>query len=228
MLSFFVLLGCCLFPFTSATRILQLRTQRVSRASTAWARNQQARDLIPSTVDNDVASGSYFVNVSIGTPPQNLSLRIDNGRSDVFLGRSFDVSESSSATDLGASENEYILPHDAFRVNYVRDICSIGGVMVKNLAMAWLPQGSNGPSGVMSLSFTATETNAMHDRQRYPSLLDTMVAQGLINSRALVSGWMTCKLLLEPYFLVDMIRQSTAILLPFFRFSQMQNDLMTL
>ena len=228
MLSFFVLLGCCLFPFTSATRILQLRTQRVSRASTAWARNQQAPDLIPSTVDNDVASGGYFVNVSIGTPPQNLSLRIDNGRSDVFLGRSFDVSESSSATDLGASENDYILPHDAFRVNYVRDICSIGGVIVKNLAMAWSPQGSNGPSGVMSLSFTATETNAMHDRQRYPSLLDTMVAQGLINSRALVSGWMTCKLLLEPYFLVDMIWQSTAILLPFFRFSQMQNDLMTL
>ena len=37
------------------------------------------------TLGNDLGLGLYYVNASVGTPPQNLLLQLDTGSSDVWL-----------------------------------------------------------------------------------------------------------------------------------------------
>ena len=45
---------------------------------------RRSNSSLPVSLDNNVQNGGYFVNVSMGTPPQQLTLQLDTGSSDTW------------------------------------------------------------------------------------------------------------------------------------------------
>ena len=150
---------------------------------------------------NNITGGGYYASISVGSPGQALNLILDTGSSDAFLvakdanicqskmlqayhhttcGHTFDPSQSSTY--------QVLIP-DGFRIgyldgsnalgDYITDKFEIGGATVDALQMGLAKKTITG-TGVLGIGFTANEAAA----DEYPNLVDQMVDQGLIPSRA--------------------------------------------
>ena len=83
----------------------------------------------------------------------------------------------------GAFSIAYVTPHSGVTGDYVGDNFGIGGVVVKNLIMAVATKASYVPTGVMGIGFDTGESSASSGKV-YPNIVDEMVTQKLISTRA--------------------------------------------
>lgn len=144
----------------------------------------------------------YFINVTIGTPPQPFSLQLDTGSSDIWVpsarsnvcrqGRNacqvgaFDTSKSSSFVDL--SRNTFQIQYvDGSQIqgDYVSDTLKMGdSVTLQNMTMGLAEVASRG-LGIMGIGYSAGESLVAQDPNAvYKNVIDELVDQGIINSRA--------------------------------------------
>lgn len=143
----------------------------------------------------------YLVNITVGTPPQNLAVTLDTGSSDLWIpsisskpcregqcdGGEFVPSQSSSYNiiDEGGFNITYAGPGDSDSGNWVEESVSVGGSKtINNTIIGVALQGAD-QHGVMGIGYDTNEAqpNPSPDGS-YPSMLDHMVSQGLINRRA--------------------------------------------
>jgi Eukaryotic aspartyl protease len=144
----------------------------------------------------------YFLNVTIGTPPQPFSLQLDTGSSDIWIPSSesnvciqsskacqlgaFDSSASSTFVDVGpnAFQIEYVDGSNT-QGDYIADVLSMGdSVTLQNLTMG-LASTASEDFGIMGVGYPAGESIVDLDPTAvYPNIIDEMVNQGVINSRA--------------------------------------------
>ena len=114
----------------------------------------------------------YWVNVTVGTPPQSLALQLDTGSSDMWIlsnqaqtcvqGRCFngvfDPSKSSTyqviANDFNAS---YYEPGDWDAGNYISEVMGIGNANITNMTMGYVDQASVDFVGLLGISFSSQE-----------------------------------------------------------------------
>lgn len=69
--------------------------------------------------------------------------------------------------------------------DYITDDFSIGGVTIKNLTMAVATDAKVVPTGIMGIGFDTDESIVVEDHSKpYPNIVDLMVEQGLISTRA--------------------------------------------
>ncbi|KAL1966350.1 hypothetical protein VTN77DRAFT_4492 [Rasamsonia byssochlamydoides] len=177
------------------------RSSSSSSSSTNHAYGRLARrNTVNVVVNNAVFQGLYFVNATVGTPPQPVQLQIDTGSSDVWvfgpnscdentspcLGGVFDPSESSSIKVVGKDEFkiEYGTPNSDVVGNYITDDFGIGGITIKNLTMAVATDAKVVPTGIMGIGFDTDESLVAQGSKPYPNIIDVMVEQGLISTRA--------------------------------------------
>jgi hypothetical protein len=65
---------------------------------------RRSESTLPVSLANNVENGAYFVDVSMGTPPQNLSLQLDTGSSDTWAPlTSASICQQSAGNPQGCS-----------------------------------------------------------------------------------------------------------------------------
>ncbi|KIM92830.1 hypothetical protein OIDMADRAFT_98547, partial [Oidiodendron maius Zn] len=152
---------------------------------------------ISESLFNNQSSGAYLAQVSVGTPPQQISLQIDTGSTDVWmLSVSTDLCQmTGGGFDETASLSSNVVAQGAFVASfgggestngdYITDDFIIGGATIKGLQMG-LANTSSMAYGLIGLGYDVNEGSIINGKTSlvYPSIIDEMVSQGLINTRA--------------------------------------------
>jgi len=148
-----------------------------------------------------VNGGAYFVNVTVGTPPQEQVVILDTGSSDTY----FDASSAPTCQTQGASSCQggtfnagksstykVLQPSPAFNTSYgdgskaigpfASDIFAIGDVSISNVQFGVAEQvvSTTGYAiGLMGVGYSNNEAK----RPKYPNVPEVLVDAGVINSR---------------------------------------------
>jgi Eukaryotic aspartyl protease len=155
-----------------------------------------------NTVQADITNELllYLINVTVGTPPQPISLQLDTGSSDIWfpavsanicqeeavacsLG-TYDFSASSTAIDIGPDEFEIqYVDGSSVQGDYILDTLNIGSTKLTNMTMAAATAASRGV-GIMGIGFRAGESIAELTGQTYPDVINVLKNEGKTSSLA--------------------------------------------
>ncbi|OBT77750.1 hypothetical protein VF21_03810 [Pseudogymnoascus sp. 05NY08] len=172
-------------------------------------RDIHSRATVLEQLDNSRQRGSYYANITVGTPPQPISVIIDTGSSDLWIlaktadvclnpklikqlpgdvgciGGTYDHLKSSTYDKLisGGFQIQYVDQTESSG-DYISETVSFNGQNKSNNAIKELQIGlastSTLPVGVMGIGYNSSVAAATI----YPNIIDQMVNQGLINTRA--------------------------------------------
>jgi hypothetical protein len=186
---------------------LSLRTfkNHQKHAQALWRRNtNNLTKRAPFSADLQnypyVGGGFYYVNATVGNPPQVVPLDIDTGSDDVWMfgvgtcendnrvciGGSFNETASKTVTviDKGGFQVRYFTQGSNVTGDYITDSFTIGKQTVKNLTMGVATHATSASTGIMGLSFDRDEVLGAANPKSYPSVMDLMKQQGLISTRS--------------------------------------------
>jgi hypothetical protein len=208
-----MLLWAC-FCFTTLCigepAVLSFKTSRNHQKYAHALRQRDANNLTkraPFSVDLQnvpySGGGFYYVNATVGNPPQAIALDLDTGSSDVWMfgvdvckkdnamciGNGFDETVSKTATVINKDgfHLQYFTQGSNITGDYITDSFTIGKQTMNNLTMGLARKGSSASTGTMGISFDIREAIVSQGEagaKTYPSLLDVMKQQGLISTRS--------------------------------------------
>lgn len=97
-----------------------------------------------------------------------------------------DPSRSSSLTVIaqGAFSIKYDTPNSAVTGDYIGDNFALGGTTIRNLTMAVATNAAYLQTGIMGIGFDTDESIVSIGGNPYPNIIDVMVQQKIINTRA--------------------------------------------
>jgi hypothetical protein len=97
-----------------------------------------------------------------------------------------DPSQSSSLTVIaqGAFNISYDTPNSGVTGDYIADNFVLGGSTIQNLTMAVATNAAHIPTGIMGIGFDTDESIVNSGGNPYPNIIDVMVQQKIINTRA--------------------------------------------
>ena len=178
---------------------LDITRRHISVPAKRDALRRRQSQTVTETLDNE--GTLYIANVSIGTPPQDFSLFIDTGSSDLWV----NAPNSDICTERGGdlcslgtydanSSSTYKYVNSLFDVSYAdgsgadgdyaTDTVSIGGKSITDLQFG-IGYDSGSPEGILGVGYTADEGQADTARRKsYPNLPQAMANAGLIQSNA--------------------------------------------
>ncbi|KAJ0123276.1 acid protease [Diaporthe amygdali] len=191
-----------LLATTALADVLRIPVSRNS-PGTVTTRNPHLskRASFAESLVNNITGGGYYASVSVGTPGQDIDMVLDTGSSDAFIiasdadlcvsprlqlqdqtscGQTFDPSQSSTYEVLipGGFQIQY-LDGSTASGDYIADHFEIGDTVIEALQMGLANETASG-TGVLGIGFTANEAAEV----AYPNLVDEMVEQGLIPTKA--------------------------------------------
>lgn len=191
-----------LFPLVSTIPLslayLHLPLGRRAHASRSLLSKRQD---LPIPITQNTNGQEYIINITIGTPPQDLSVTLDTGSSDLWVpatssqpcksGKcdfgSFDPSKSSTydIVNQGGFNISYVGPGDYDAGNWVQESVTVGGSpIINNTIIGVALQGADN-HGVMGIGFDTDEAQPNPAQNgTYPSVLDHMQSQGIIDRKA--------------------------------------------
>ncbi|KAJ4305954.1 hypothetical protein N0V88_000744 [Collariella sp. IMI 366227] len=160
------------------------------RASAPAAKLRSRQNAIE--VLNQRQGTRYAVEIEVGTPGQKMEIILDTGSPDTwinpvcetanvpedcFAAARFDASKSKTLNSTGVQD---ILRYGIGNatIEYVYETVSIGSATISNQIIGVASESHSIPLGILGMSPPLTGEN------EYPYILDTMVDQGLIKSRA--------------------------------------------
>ncbi|MCJ1324773.1 hypothetical protein MMC10_001435 [Thelotrema lepadinum] len=146
----------------------------------------EKRDSINVELQNEETF--YQLQVSVGTPPQSTVLNIDTGSTATFVLAPGSCQEGSSCTpayDSSNSSTYKLISKGTFSDTFLgapsvhgdmfSDIFQVGDAKISNFTMGVATDSTKTSEGLMGLGRSG---------QEIPSILTSMVSQGLINSHA--------------------------------------------
>jgi len=188
----------------SAPKVVQHETQRredlgnILQRDRARLRKRQSHT-VQDSLDNEETL--YFMNVTIGTPPQTLRLHVDTGSSDLWVnvansqlcqtsGDPCDVSgtynanSSTSYQYINSDFNISYVDGSGSAGDYVSDDVSFGGVTLQNQQFG-IGYTSSSQEGILGIGYPLNEVAvAYNGGQPYPNVPQSLVQGGHIGSNA--------------------------------------------
>jgi hypothetical protein len=150
-----------------------------------------------------IGGGFYYVNVTVGDPPQVQKLDIDTGSADtwmfgvnscetnisVCIGTTFDETASHTTTVInkGGFQVRYFTQGSNVTGDYKTDSFTIGKQTIRNSTMGLARKAASAATGLLGIGFDTYEAIVFEEGanpQPYPNLVDAMKQQGLISTRA--------------------------------------------
>ncbi|KAK2597576.1 hypothetical protein N8I77_012355 [Diaporthe amygdali] len=144
-------------------------------------------------ISNQLYGTAYTIDIEVGTPPQTVTVLVDTGSSNLWLNPTcetsgqqkycerfpqFNYNDSSSIADTTFGQLLSYGKGNA-SVEYVGDNVKIGSAKITDQIFGINFQSYSIPLGILGLSPILTA-----DSIQYSLVLDSMVSQGLISSRA--------------------------------------------
>ncbi|KAI1432836.1 aspartic peptidase domain-containing protein [Xylaria sp. CBS 124048] len=162
---------------------------------------------ISETILNEQSLGGYFMTVTVGSPPQNITLQLDTGSSDVwvpavnapiceedvqqdggcFLG-AFNKAQSDTNTIVNNEFDITYVDGSHSRGDYMTDTFSLGDVTLQNLTMG-LGEDTTIPYGLCGVGYALNEASVAQTGQVYNNLPIVMRDEGHIATNA-YSVWL--------------------------------------
>ncbi|KAK2069219.1 hypothetical protein P8C59_003816 [Phyllachora maydis] len=181
-------------------RVVKMDTQRQPTSNPVQRdRIRRRSQTVQAALDNKETL--YYVNGSLGTPPQPLRLHLDTGSSDLWVNspRSNECLQSSSpckfaGTYAANASSTYAYVGSWFNITYVdgsgasgdyaTDSFSIGSTTLQKLQFG-IGYESSSTQGILGLGYKVNEAQVGRARKpAYDNLPAQMVADGLIHSNA--------------------------------------------
>ncbi|KAJ5302326.1 hypothetical protein PENANT_c008G07893 [Penicillium antarcticum] len=176
--------------------VFQLPIARSDRPQTLQKRSSK----VASTALYNVQNMYYMVNITVGTPAQNLSLSLDTGSTDIWVNIPnstycaadddpcsstglFNLEDSSTFKMLDYEMNATYASGFLAAGHYATDTLVIGGAKVKDMEFAVAEKSLN-PHGILGIGYAANAYAATHLRKEYASLPEALVKSGAIKSAA--------------------------------------------
>ncbi|KAI0202182.1 eukaryotic aspartyl protease [Astrocystis sublimbata] len=189
----------------SVPKVISLSTERRSVPNPA-ARDRLRRraGTVDATLDNEETL--YFVNATIGTPPQSLRLHLDTGSSDLWvntpesalctqtaqpceLAGSYSANKSSTYEFVGDWFNISYVDGSGASGDYVSDTISIGKTKLDRLQFG-IGYSSSSDQGILGIGYPINEVQVGRARKaEYDNLPLAMKTAGQI-SRNMYSLWL--------------------------------------
>ncbi|KAJ5951249.1 Peptidase A1 [Penicillium vulpinum] len=155
---------------------------------------------VASTALYNVLNFYYMVNITIGTPAQNLSLSLDTGSSDIWVNVPtstycaadddpcsstglFNIKDSSTLKTLDYDMNATYVSGFLAAGPYVTDQLVIGDAAVKDMEFA-LANESRNPHGILGIGYASGTYAAGRLGKEYANLPKALVKSGAIKSPA--------------------------------------------
>lgn len=193
-----------LLAVTASANVVRIPVARNSPGTTVSMRHHPRltpRASFTESLVNNITGGGYYASVSVGTPGQDIDMILDTGSSDAFIvaagadlcerpslqliyqtecGQTFDPSRSSTF-DVVVPDGFQIQYLDGSTASgdYITDHFEIGDTVIESLQMGLASQTASG-TGVLGIGYTANEAADT----LYPNLVDQMVAQNFIPTKA--------------------------------------------
>ncbi|KAJ5935749.1 hypothetical protein N7466_005296 [Penicillium verhagenii] len=160
---------------------------------------QKRSSKVASTALYNVQNMYYMVNITVGTPAQNVSLSLDTGSSDIWVNVPnstyctadddpcsstglFNLDDSSTFKLLDYEMNATYASGFLAKGPYATDTLVIGGATVKDMEFA-LAEESENPHGILGIGYELS-TDAESEGHEYSNLPLKLVSSGAINSPA--------------------------------------------
>ncbi|KAJ5988009.1 Peptidase A1 [Penicillium waksmanii] len=176
--------------------VLGLPISRSERSQALQKRSSK----VASTALYNVQNVYYMVNITVGTPAQNVSLSLDTGSSDIWVNVPnstycagdddpcsstglFDIKNSSTFDILDYDMNATYV--DAFLAAgpYATDTLAIGGATIKDMEFA-VAEESRNPHGILGIGYAGATYAAANLQKEYNNLPEALVKSGAIKSAA--------------------------------------------
>ncbi|KAJ5222409.1 uncharacterized protein N7469_008649 [Penicillium citrinum] len=171
----------------------------VSRSERSQALQKRDSKTVSTSLYN-VQNMYYMVNITVGTPPQNLSLSLDTGSSDIWVNLPnstycegdddpcsstglFNIKKSSSFEMLDYVMNATYASGFLAYGHYATDTLSIGGAKLKDMEFA-VAETSLNPHGILGIGYSSATVAAMKFDKKYKNLPEALVESGAIKSPA--------------------------------------------
>ncbi|KAI9167401.1 putative aspartic-type endopeptidase [Paramyrothecium foliicola] len=183
-------------------RVLGLELQRNKIADPVAhdrARLQRRNGVLDVTIDN--LDTLYFLNASVGSPPQDVRLHLDTGSSDLWVNTPnsalcamknnpcraagvYSANSSSTYQYLGSYFNISYIDGSGASGDYVTDTVRVAGAEIPDLQFG-IGYVSTSAQGILGIGYTANEVQVSRAGLRpYDNLPAKMTANGMITSNA--------------------------------------------
>ncbi|KAJ4003054.1 hypothetical protein NW752_012298 [Fusarium irregulare] len=168
---------------------------------------RRSKTTYEEVIRNDRTEGGYFTEVTIGDPPQKITLQLDTGSSDVWvpwncadvctddddkkgcpLG-SFDPDKSKSFKHVAPGMFGLTFVDDSYvKGDYFEDHFELDGAVINNLTMG-LAIKTNISYGLIGVGYAKNEASSSTTDVIYPNLPVAMYESGYVNTIA-YSVWL--------------------------------------
>jgi len=94
--------------------------------------------------------------------------------------------DSTSAVLIAEDEFsiQYVTPGSGVAGDYIADTFRLDGITLKNLTLAVATEAESVTTGIMGIGFSSGESWVAEGGDAYPNIIDVMVSENLINTRA--------------------------------------------
>jgi hypothetical protein len=183
----------------AAPRVVSMDTQRRTVANPVERDRIRRRATVEAALDNEETL--YFVNASLGSPPQSVRLHLDTGSSDLWVNTpssrlcqlrqapctfagTYDANSSTSYQYVGSYFNISYVDGSGASGDYVSDAVTIGNTKLDRLQFG-IGYVSSSAQGILGIGYEVNEVQVGRaGLQPYRNLPSQMVQDGLIGSNS--------------------------------------------